>query len=294
MLVVQLLINGLVNGCGYTLVALGLALVYNTTRIFHFAHGAVYALAAYVFYSLFAQWGMPMILAAPGTVLLIGVAGVLIDELVHAPLDQRDASMLIHLLSSIGLYTVIVNLIALLYGNQTKVLSSGVGTTYSFGGVTLVRIQVVTVITAVVVLGTVFVVLWKTRLGKMLRAMRDDPELVAVMGINPSTLRRTVFALGSGLAAVAAILLGLDVGIDPRIGMSAILNGAVAVIIGGTGRFEGAVLGGLLIGFLQALVVWQASAQWQDAITFVVLILFLLFRPQGILGEQDRIEEVVA
>jgi len=294
MLVFQLLANGLVNGCGYALVALGFAFVYNTTRIFHFAHGAVYALAAYVFYSFFVQWGFPLVLAVGATLLLIAAFGVLIDELIHAPLDERGTSMLIHLLSSIGLYTVVVNVIALLYGNQTKVLSSGVGTTYSFGGVTLVRIQVVTVITAVVVLGAVFVVLWKTRLGKMLRAMRDDPELVAVMGVNPSTLRRTVFALGSGLAAVAAILLGLDVGIDPRIGMSAILNGAVAVIIGGMGKFEGAVLGGLLIGLLQALVVWQASAQWQDAITFVVLILFLLFRPQGILGEKGRVEEVVS
>jgi branched-chain amino acid transport system permease protein len=294
MLVVQLLANGLVNGCGYALVALGFAFVYNTTRIFHFAHGAVYALAAYVFYSLFAQLGIPIILAAPGTVLLIAIAGVLIDELLHAPLDRRDASMLIHLLSSIGLYTVIVNVIALLYGNQTKVMSSGVGTTYSFGGVTLVRIQVVTVIAAVVILGAVFVVLWKTRLGKMMRAMRDDPELVAVMGINPRSLRWAVFSLGSGLAAVAAILMGLDVGIDPHIGLSAILNGAVAAIIGGVGLFEGAVLGGLLVGLLQALVVWQASAQWQDAITFVVLILFLLFRPEGILGEKRRVEEVMA
>jgi branched-chain amino acid transport system permease protein len=294
MLVVQLLANGFVNGCGYALVALGFAFVYNTTRIFHFAHGAVYALAAYVFYSLFEQLGIPIILAAPGTVLLIAIAGVLIDELVHAPLDQRDASMLIHLLSSIGLYTVIVNVIALLYGNETKVLSAGGGATYSFGGVTLVRIQVVTVIAAVVILVAVFVVLWKTRLGKMLRAMRDDPELVTVMGINPRSLRWAVFSLGSGLAAVAAILMGLDVGIDPHIGLSAILNGAVAAIIGGVGLFEGAVLGGLLVGLLQALVLWQTSAQWQDAITFVVLILFLLFRPEGILGEKRRVEEVMA
>jgi branched-chain amino acid transport system permease protein len=293
MLVVQLLANGLVNGCGYALVALGFAFVYNTTRIFHFAHGAVFALAAYIFYSLFVQWGLPLILAAFATLILITAFGVLIDELVHAPLDEQGTSMLIHLLSSIGLYTVVVNMIALLYGNQTKVLSSGGTTTYSFGGVTLVQMQVVTVITTLIVLGMLFVILWKTRLGKMLRAMRDDPELVAVMGINPSTLRRTVFALGSGLAAVAAILQGLDVGIDPQVGLSAIVNGAVAVIIGGVGVFEGAVVGGFTIGLLQALVVWQASAQWQDAITFVVLILFLIFRPEGMLGEQRRVEEVM-
>jgi len=294
MLVVQLLANGFVTGCAYALVALGFAFVYNTTRIFHFAHGAVYALAAYVFYSLFVQWGVPLIVAAPGTILLIAIAGILIDELVHAPLDRQDASMLIHLLSSIGLYTVIVNGIALLYGNQTKVLRSGVQSTYSLGSITLSRIQVATLVTAVLLLGIVFIVLWNTRLGKMLRAMRDDPKLVAVMGINPRSLRWAVFSLGSGLAAVAAILMGLDFGIDPYIGLSAILNGAVAAIIGGVGLFEGAVLGGLLVGLLQALVAWQASAEWQDAITFVVLILFLLFRPEGILGEKRRVEEVMA
>jgi branched-chain amino acid transport system permease protein len=294
MLVFQLLANGFVTGCAYALVALGFALIYNTTRIFHIAHGAVYAVAAYLFYSFYVLWGIPLMGAAFLTVVGATVLGVLIDEVIHVPLDEQDSSMLIHLLSSLGLYIALVNVIAMFYGNQTMVISSGVGTTYSVGGVILTQIQVATVVVAVVLFIGLVVLLRKTRLGQQLRAMRDDPELITVMGLNPRTLRRVVFGLGSALAAVAAILLGLDVGIDPHIGLAAVLNGAVAVIIGGIGLFEGAAVGALVLGLLQSVAVWQASARWQEAVTFGVLILFLLFRPQGILGKRRRVEETTA
>jgi branched-chain amino acid transport system permease protein len=274
--------------------ALGFALIYNTTRIFHLAHGAVYAVAAYLFYSFYVLWGVPLVAAALLTVGLATILGVLIDEAIHVPLDERDSSMLIHLLSSLGLYIALVNVIAMFYGNQTKVLSQGAQPTYSGGEIILTQVQVATVGVAVLLFIGLVVLLRKTRLGQQLRAMRDDPELVAVMGLNPRTLRRVVFGLGSALAAVAAILLGLDVGIDPHIGLAAVLNGAVAVIIGGIGLFEGAALGALVLGLVQSLAVWQASARWQEAVTFGVLILFLLFRPQGILGTQRRVEEVAA
>lgn len=292
MLVLQLLVNGIVAGCGYALVALGFALIYNTTRIFHFAHGAIYMLGAYLFYSTYVLWSLPLWLAALLTVVLITATGVLVDKLVHLPLDRQDASLLIHLLSSLGLYIVIVNTVAMFYGNETKVLSPGVQTTYSAGGVILTVVQIATVVVAVVLFIGLVLLLRNTRLGGQLRAMRDDPELVAVMGINPRTLRKIVFGLGSALAAAAAMLMALDVGIHPHIGLAAVLNGAVAVIIGGIGIFEGAALGAILLGLLQSLAVWQASARWEEAVTFVVLILFLLFRPEGILGTRRRVEEV--
>jgi len=294
MLVFQLLANGLVTGCAYALVALGFALVYNTTRIFHLAHGAVYVVAAYLFYTFYALWGIPLVGAALLTIVAAVILGMLINEVVHMPLDEQDSSMLIHLLSSLGLYIALVNVIAMLYGNQTKVLSQGVQPTYSAGGVILTQTQIATVVVAVVLFTGLVLLLRKTRLGQQLRAMRDDPELVTVIGLNPRTLRRVVFGLGSALAAVAVILLGLDVDIDPHIGLAAVLNGAVAVIIGGVGRFEGAALGALVLGLLQSVAVWQTSARWQEAVTFGVLILFLLFRPQGILGKKRRVEEATA
>ncbi|MBN1155650.1 branched-chain amino acid ABC transporter permease [candidate division KSB1 bacterium] len=291
-MLLQLLANGIISGCSYAIVALGFAFIYNTTRTFHFAHGGVYTLSVYLFYTLYNLWALPLIVAIVITVAVTAFVGILIDKIIYIPLVKRGSSLFIQMLSSLGLYIVLINFVAMIYGNETKVLSPGIQPTYSFGSLILTQIQLATAIAFVVLFIGVIVVLKKTRLGKTIRAMRDDPQLVSVLGINPRRVRRVVFALGSALAACAAVLSGLDIGTDPNVGMAAILNGAVAVIIGGVGIFEGAALGAFLLGILQSLAIWQASARWQEMITFLILILFLLFRPQGILGVRHRIEEV--
>ncbi len=288
----QLIANGLVMGCSYALVALGFALIYNTTRTFHFAHGGVYVLSAYLLYTFRNLWGIPLVPAAILTLLLIAFLGVAIDEVLYRPLVKRGSSQPIQMLSSLGLYIVIINLIAMFYGNETKMLSPGVQPTYTVGHIILARTQIVTAVTFVVLFVSLLFLLRKSRMGKTIRALRDDPELVSASGINARFFRWSVFALGSVLAGVAAILAGLDVGIDPNIGMTALLSGAVAVIIGGVGVFEGAALGGIALGLLQSLAIWQTSARWQDMVTFVVLIVFLLFRPQGLFGIRRRAEEM--
>jgi len=292
MLIAQFLVNGFITGLAYALIALGFGLVYNTTRIFNFAHGAVYTLSAYVFYTFYVVMGWHILLAAIVALGVSALTGVLIDEFVFRPLIKRGGSLLIALLSSLGLYIVMVNVIAVAFGNENKTLSIGVQPTYMLGAVIVTRIQLIIVAVFALIFSSFLVALRKTNIGKVLRAMRDDPDLLASMGVNQWSVRRLVFALGSTLSSVAAILLALDVGIDPNVGMTAMLNGAVAVIIGGIGIFEGAAIGAVTLGLLQSLVIWQTSARWADAIIFLTLIFFLLFRPQGIIGQRRRIEEV--
>lgn len=292
-MVTQFFLNGIIAGCSYALTALGFALIYNTTRTFHFAHGAVYTLSAYVFYTLYSLWGWPIIASIALTVTFIALLGIAIDECVYSPLLKSKSSLLIQLLSSIGLYVVIINFISMIYGNESRIVSSVIHPTYLFGKVIITRIQVVTALSFVVIFAGFIVVLKKVNFGKTIRAMRDNPELISVMGINPKSVRRAVFALGSSLAAVSAMLVSLDVGMDPNIGMAAVMNAAVAVIIGGVGIFEGAVFGALFLGLLQSFAVWQFSTRWQDIVTFLTLILFILFRPEGIFGNRRRVEEVV-
>lgn len=291
-MIIQLLANGLISGCAYALVALGFALIYNTTRTFHFAHGAVYTLSAYLFYSFYSLLGWPLLLSAILTLGLIAFIGILIDEIIYTPLVKQGTSLFIQLLSSLGLYIVIINFIAMIFQSDTKILDPNVQPTYSIGFLILTRIQIITVFTFVGLFAALLVILKKTYLGKGIRAMRDNPTLVSAMGINPQNIRRIVFALGSCLAAISAMLIALDVGIDPHIGMVAFLNSAVAVIIGGVGLFEGAALGALFLGLLQSFAIWKISARWQELITFMLLILFLLFRSEGILGKRRRTEEV--
>jgi branched-chain amino acid transport system permease protein len=288
----QLLANGIASGCGFAIVALGFALIYNTTRTFHFAHGAVYTWSAYLLHTFLNLWHLPLSVALGLTVLLAAVIGIAIDEVLYRPLVKRNSSQLIQMLSSLGLYIMLVNVLAMVYGNETKVLNPGIQPTYTFSGVILTQVQLVTIVCCIVLFIGLVLLLRRTRLGNIVRALRDDPELVSAVGVNPRRVRWAVFALGSALAAVAAMLAGLDIGIDPNIGMNALLNGAVAVIIGGIGIFEGAAVGGLGIGVLQSLAVWRLSTRWQDAVTFVLLIVFLLFRPQGVFGGRRRAEEV--
>lgn len=275
--------------------ASGFAVIYNTTRTFHFAHGAVYTFSAYVFYTSGTLWGWPVWLVVAGTLAAASLLGVAVNEVIYRPLLERNSSSLVRLLSSLGAYIIIVNLIVMIYGSEVKVPVTVLRPElYTWGGISLSAMQLATAASCVVIFLALVLLLRATRLGRLIRAMRDDPELVSALGISPWNVRRVIFALGSALAGMAAVLKGLDVGVDPNSGMAAFLGGAIAVIIGGVGVFEGVILSGLLVGIIQSFAVWNLSAQWQDTVTFLLLILFLLFRPQGILGRRRRAEEAAA
>jgi len=288
----QLIANGLVNGAIYSIVALGFSLVYNTTGIFHIAHGAVYAFSSYIFYTFYRILNFPLLpsflLGLFSGVLL----GIFMEVLVYRPLFIKKTSSGIALVSSIGINVFIVNLIALLYGNETKILFPGIQKTFQFGGVILTRIQVAEFVAFIIIFSIYFLLLRLTNFGKLIRAYANNPTLLSTFGVEVSHLRVWIFAVGSLFAGIASCLVAIDVGMDPNVGMPALLVSAVSMIVGGIGIFESAAIGGFLIGVIQSLVVWQISARWQEAVTFALLIVFLLFRPQGVLGRRKRIEEI--
>ncbi len=291
-MIFQFLANGIIAGAVYSIVALGFGLIYNTSKTFHIAHGAVYTTAAYFFYLFYRILSLPLGVSLSFGLIAGVLLGVLIEILVYQPLYNRKAPSGVLLISSIGIYIFIVNLIAMSFGNETKVLSPGIAKTYQFGSVILTSIQIIELFTFVGIMLIYLVLLKKTNLGKSLRALAENPTLLSVFGIEPRRLMIIVFAVGSLLAGVSSCLVALDVGIDPNVGMAALLVSAVSVIIGGVGIFEAAAIGGFTISIIQNLAVWKFSARWQEAITFILLILFLLFRPQGILGRRKRVEEV--
>jgi branched-chain amino acid transport system permease protein len=288
----QFIVNGLISGSTYAIVAMGFALIYNTTRIFHFAHGAVYTFGAYIFYTFGRVFGFPFPVAVAFSALLTGTLGLLIDAGMYYPLVRRKSPLLTQLLSSIGLYSVIVNVIAIVFGSDPKTLDVSLQPTYRLGSIVLTQIQLITLLVFVILFVLLVTTLYLTRLGRTVRAMRDDPELLTVMGVDQLKTRRIIFFVGSLFAAIAAILTGLDVGIDPYAGIGVFLNAAVALIIGGVGNFKGVAFGALGLGLLQSLVVSQTSTRWQEPVTFVVLILFLLWRPHGLFAPHRRVEAV--
>lgn len=288
----QPIINGIITGCVYSLVVLGFTLIYNATKIFHFAHGVVYTFSAYMFFVFLKVLYLPLSLSILLAIVSGILLGILIELFVYRPLNNRNASSNVILISSLGFYIFLVNFIAMIFGNEVKVMTQELEKTYQFLGIIITRIQLIEVIVFVMVFPLVFFLLKTTRLGREIRAFSNNQLLSRVIGINENKIRLFVFGLGSGLASISAILMARDIGIDPNIGFPILFISAVATIIGGVDVIFGAILGAFVLGIVQNLVIWHLSVRWQETITFIILILFLLFRPQGILGiRKKRIEE---
>jgi branched-chain amino acid transport system permease protein len=247
-LALQLLLNGIAMGALYSIVALGFGLIYNTTHIFHIAHGVIYTVAGYILFSSLVQLHLPLPLAVAMSLTCASAFGVLMELLVYRPLYKKNASLTIPFISSLGVYIFFQNLIALLYGNQTKVLITEPEKTYSLGSLIISRIQLIEVFSALLIFILFYSLTNLTRFGKSLKAISNNPLLAEVVGIDIKKFRLGIFAVGSILAGAGAILSALDVGIDPNVGFPVVLVAIVSVIIGGAGVFEGAFLGGLLIG----------------------------------------------
>jgi len=296
---IQVIINGLVTGLLFSLVALGFSLIYSGTRVFHIAHGAIYTAAPYLLIALtpvtsvvFGRLGaLSSVAAIILSLISICLLVISFELFVYKPLFQRNAPPLVSFISSLGLYIVVVNLIALLFGNETKILNPQIEPSIEIAGAIVTRIQIIQFAVSVFLILITLFVLRSSSLGRNIRALSDNPTLLGVLGTNIKSVRLIVFAIGSLLAASSSLLRAFDVGVDPHVGLSAVLTAAVAVIIAGIGSHIGAIVGALLIGMTQNVVVWFTSAQWQDAVTFVILIIILLVRREGLFATQLRLEE---
>ena len=285
----QFVINGLITGVLYSLVALGFALVYNTTRVFHIAAAAIYVAAAYFIYFAVHDLGLPLWLAALPALPLSAVLSVACEYLVYRPLYARNASPNVVMISSIGLMTVLVNLVAMLFGNETKILDNAIQPTYRLGSLIITHPQLLQLLLGSAALVGFAFFLRFTPFGLRTKALGNNPALFAILGYDTRATRTLIFALSGLFLVASSCLSAYDVGMNPHTGMSLLLNAMVAMIIGGIGRFNTCVAGGLLLGLLQALVIYQFSASWQNAITFLALLFFLFLRPQGLFGRKQRL-----
>lgn len=288
----QIFINGLLQGILFGGMGVAFSLVYRTTKVFHLALGGIGALAPYVVLAStsigIAAWVAPII-----AILVVICLGVFIEETIHWPLSVKRAPSEVHLIASLGAYLVIIQSIALIWGNETQILRSGIDLTWTLFDVTLAQAQLMGPIFTLAVLGMLFFWLNMAERGLELRALADNPILIALLGRNVRNLRRWVFGLSAAIAAAAAIAQAWDVGFDPHGGLKAVLLGMVAMIIGGAGSFIGPFVGGVLLGVLRSEVVWYGSARWEEAVTFTLLGLFLFFKPQGLFARKLRLEESV-
>jgi len=284
LLLLQLFIDGLTSGALYALMAVGFALIYNGTRILHLAHGAVFTFGGYALYLLAIPLGLPLPLAIAGAILAAAGLGVAIELAVYRPLRGRGSGAAAMLVASIGVLTLCQAVFALVFGTDTLNLHEGPLPTIEFGDIVVTSLHIVAAAVTVLVFPILQLFLSRSRYGRAIRALADNPDLATVRGLETGRMHVLIFALGSALAGIAVILVAFDLGVTPEMGFGVMFVALVAVIVGGVGYLPGAAAGGFLLGLLEKLSLWQLSGRWQDVIVFGALIAFLVFRPEGIFG----------
>ncbi len=284
-LIPQLIMNSLIAGAIYSLMALGFNLIYGTTRFFNLAHGAMAVVGGYAVYYFSKMLGWNLSLAVILGVIITGVIGWLLNRFIFLPLRNRKATNTVTLVASLGAFTAIQAIIAILFTSQFQTLEKGSGASkiYEILGGIITETQVVILVSGLIIMGVLVLILKYTMFGKAVKAVGDDEGVAKIIGINTNNIIAKVFLIGSAIAGWAGIMVGFDTGLEPTMGMHLLLKGVIASIVGGIGNIYGAVLGAFLLGFAENFGIWKISSEWKDAIAFGLLIIFLVFRPQGIL-----------
>ena len=290
----QQLINGLTVGSLYALVALGYTMVYGVMKLINFAHGDLVAFSAYVGLTIFTQFYgsnalslVNIVIVFSLTAIVVAFMGVLLERLAYRPL--RTAPRLSAVVSALGASLVIQNGIMLIWGPNMEIFPADVfpSTSWNFGGVIISFTQLIILALSAVLMVSLYIFINKTKMGTAIRATAIDQDAAKLMGINVNRIIMIVFVVGSMLGAIGGLFIGIYYrGLTFDMGWLYGLNAFIAAIIGGIGSIPGAMLGGLLLGLFNAMISGYISTEWAETFTFILLIVILIARPTGLLGEK--------
>lgn len=289
-LIMQILINSLIAGSIYALIASGFSIIYSTYRFVHFAHGGTVALSAYLLYFFYEMQHVNFYISVTLTLITIASIGYVMELSIFRQLKKRNASNSILLIASLALLILIESFILLIFKSDVKrinfiEISKGVNI---FGAlITPLQISII-----IISASLFFILYWymkKTKSGKALRAVADNKEASKIIGIPTRKIYSLSFVLGSIISGIAGMLIGLEQNMVPNMGTSLIIKGFTGAVIGGIGNVYASILGSILLGIAENFGVWFIPSGYKDAIAFVILIIFLFFRPQGIFGIKGRI-----
>lgn len=282
----QLLWNGIVSGSLIALAALGLTLIFGILNFINIAYGDYMAFGAYVALGANAAFGLNIGLAVLVGLVGGGVVSVLSDRFIFKKF--RDRGPIVLLVVSLGLGFILRNLIRAVWGGDVRYYEIPLEIGQKFFGITLLVDQVLIVVASVIVLGLVFVLLRRTRIGIAMRAASDDTDLARLRGIDTERLTLYVALIGGIIAAAGGIAIGIDANLRPNMGFTALIPIFAAVILGGIGDPRGAVIGGYSIGIVQEVSVVVIPSKYMPVVGLSLLVIGLLTRPDGIFGEATR------
>jgi branched-chain amino acid transport system permease protein len=286
---IQQLINGLTLGCVYALIALGYTMVYGIIKLINFAHGDIYMVGAFMGYYAGTSLGLKFIPALLFAMVVSAILGVIIEKVAYKPL--RNSPKINLLITAIAISMLLQNIVRspISFGPNHRPFPEliTVRTLVSFWGIRITNIEGLLILVPIVLVCILQFIVHYTKIGKAMRAASFDKEAAQLMGINVNTVISFTFAIGSALAAAAGVLIAMKYPmIQPTMGIMPGLKAFVAAVLGGVGIIPGAMLGGLLMGIVEALIKGYGGSSYSDAIVFGLLIVILLFRPSGLLGKK--------
>ena len=287
--VLQLLVDGLVQGGRIALVAIGFSLIYGVTKTLHIAHGAIITVAAYVVWWMTAKLSVALVPAFAVAAVLVVALGVGHEVYLYRRIRAASTGGFTIVVAALGTGIVIQSLVGIIFGFDTKdVRTATIGqatTGLRLGPIVLPMTDLISLAVTLVLFGVLGFLLLRTRIGKQLRAVQDNPQLACVIGIRTPRVYAVTFAIGSLVSMPAAFFIGLSGGLNTTMGFDAMLLALIIVFAGGIGSLLGTLLASFGVGVLQTMGLLVVDSRWQDAATFALLLLLVTLRPRGLLGK---------
>lgn len=283
-IVPQLIANAVIAGSFYAILSIGFNLIFSVGKFIDIGYGVMTVIGGYSVFYASKMLGLPLAAGTLLGLLISGFASYFAYRLIYRPLKARKASSAVLLIASLGLITAIQALIAILFTSQFQSLSQLISynPVTAVLGASLTLLQAVVFVIAFLLFGGVALFLRRTRFGKAVVAISDDEEVSKIVGINTERIIGRIFFIGGAIGGLGGILIGIDTGLEPIMGLPWLLVTVTAAIIGGIGNIYGGIVGAFLLAFAENFGIWLIPGEWKNAIAFTLLLAFLLWRPRGL------------
>ena len=283
----QLIVNGIIAGSEYALLAIGLTLIFGILRLIHFAHGEVAMVGAYSAFVVSNIFGFPLLLGFVAAIVVGTILGLAINKIAFRPL--RSQHILMPLIAAVAVSILLQNIIALIFGNEIKTYNLGpVEKGIEISSFIITKTQILIIVVALALMLLTWFLMKKTKTGQQVQAVADNRHLAESIGIDTEKVINITFGFGSALAAAGGVLIAMETNLEPMMGLMPNIKAFAAIIVGGVGSVPGAILGSYFIGLAENIGIWYLPSGYKDAIAFFILIIFLLFKPTGIMGKKKE------
>lgn len=279
----EILIYGAVTSAIYALLAVGFTLIFGVARILNLAHGSFYALGAYGTYVLTSIAGLPLWTAALLSIAFVAVFGVVVEKVLIRPLRHSQLGVL---MISLAIALVVEQTLFLVFGSEYRNVPSFVDTKINLGGVDVAGQRLLTLVVAAVAIGALYLFIQFTRLGSAILAISQDPEAAKYMGIPSDKIFSLVMAISAALAALAGVMAGPFLSVQPSMHLLPIVKAFAIVVVGGLGSIPGSIAAAFLLGYAETCVAYLISGSWTEIVSVLATLLMLVFRPAGIFGKR--------